>query len=189
MVAALTSWSAGGRCLFLTCNNNLSSPMMAAWFQSITSEKGSSHPLLSMTGTQAACGDRGTVSSCPLPGQLRAFQHHPVLQTSSGQATRQRRPEARSHRRAAQVFVVLHFGLIHMHWKVGFAQTVAFATWCLRCQTRPELFKAADGTLENLIQNDGLPCCFVNHLSGSNFPNFYTMLMTTLQKIQIIFNS
>lgn len=29
--------------------------MTAAWFQLITSEKGSSHPLLSITGTQAAC--------------------------------------------------------------------------------------------------------------------------------------
>lgn len=47
--------SADGRRLSLTCNSNLSSPMTAACFQSITSENGSSHPLLSITGTQAAC--------------------------------------------------------------------------------------------------------------------------------------
>lgn len=51
------------------------------------------------------------------------------------------------------------------------------------------LYSAADRTLENFIQNDGLPCCFVNHLPGSNFLNFYSMLLTTLQKIQIVFNS
>lgn len=55
MAAAIINWSAEGRGLFLTCNNNLSSPMTAAWFQSITSENGNSHPLLSITGTQAAC--------------------------------------------------------------------------------------------------------------------------------------
>lgn len=42
-----------------TCNSSLSSPMMAAFFQSITSEKGSSQPLLRIKGTQAACEERG----------------------------------------------------------------------------------------------------------------------------------
>lgn len=37
-----------------TCSSSLSSPMTAAVFQAMTSEKGSSQPLLSMTGTQAA---------------------------------------------------------------------------------------------------------------------------------------
>ncbi len=39
---------------FQTCSRSLSSPITAAVFQSMTSEKGSSQPLLSMTGTQAA---------------------------------------------------------------------------------------------------------------------------------------
>lgn len=38
-----------------TCNSSLSSPITAAVFQSMISEKGSSQPLLSITGTQAAC--------------------------------------------------------------------------------------------------------------------------------------
>lgn len=33
--------------------------MTAAWFQLITSENGNSHPLLSITGTQAAWGKKG----------------------------------------------------------------------------------------------------------------------------------
>lgn len=37
-----------------TCNRSLSSPITAAVFQSMISEKGSSQPLLSITGTQAA---------------------------------------------------------------------------------------------------------------------------------------
>ena len=36
--------------------------MTAAWFQLITSENGNSHPLLSITGTQAACTKKDTVS-------------------------------------------------------------------------------------------------------------------------------
>lgn len=39
---------------FLTCSRSLSSPITAPVFQLMTSEKGSSQPLLSMTGTQAA---------------------------------------------------------------------------------------------------------------------------------------
>lgn len=38
-----------------TCRRSLSSPMTEAVRQSMISEKGSSQPLLSMTGTQAAC--------------------------------------------------------------------------------------------------------------------------------------
>lgn len=38
-----------------TCKRSLSSPITAAVFQSMISEKGSSQPLLSITGTQAAC--------------------------------------------------------------------------------------------------------------------------------------
>lgn len=157
--------------------------MMAAWFQSITSENGSSHPLLSMTGTQAACGHRAAVSSSPSSPPTP----WPSLCTSFGEATWQRTPEATAGQPKCFQFSIL--GSFRMHWKVGFAQTVAFAIWCLRCQTRAELFSAADGTLENLIQNDGLPCCFVSHLARSNFPSFYSMLVTTLQKIQIVFNS
>lgn len=41
------------KCVF-TCSRSLSSPMTAAVFQSMISEKGSSQPLLSITGTQAA---------------------------------------------------------------------------------------------------------------------------------------
>lgn len=66
-----------------TCRSSLSSPTMAAFFQSITSEKGSSHPLLRMTGTHAACekikrkgtevellrnrGKKRRLSACVLP--------------------------------------------------------------------------------------------------------------------------
>lgn len=41
--------------LFSTCNSSRSSPMTAAFLQSMTSEKGSSQPLLRITGIQAAC--------------------------------------------------------------------------------------------------------------------------------------
>lgn len=44
----------------LTCNSSLSSPITAALFQSMISEKGSSQPLLSITGTQAACKSNTT---------------------------------------------------------------------------------------------------------------------------------
>lgn len=44
-------------CSVCTCNSSLSSPITAAVFQSMISEKGSSQPLLSITGTQAACGN------------------------------------------------------------------------------------------------------------------------------------
>lgn len=39
----------------LTCRSRRSSPQITALFQSITSENGSSHPLLSNTGMQPAC--------------------------------------------------------------------------------------------------------------------------------------
>lgn len=39
---------------FVTCSSNLSSPSMTAWFHCMTSENGSSQPLLSSTGMQAA---------------------------------------------------------------------------------------------------------------------------------------
>lgn len=67
------NWSADGRRLFLTCNSNLSSPMTAACFQSITSENGSSHPLLSITGTQAACTEPlHSLVGVPQPSQQLA---------------------------------------------------------------------------------------------------------------------
>ena len=72
MAAAIINWYTEGRGLFLTCNNNLSSPMTAAWFQSITSENGNSHPLLSITGTQAACTH--TEASHSLAGTPRSGQ-------------------------------------------------------------------------------------------------------------------
>lgn len=78
MAAEIINASAEGRGLFLTCNNNLSSPMMAAWFQSITSEKGNSHPLLSMTGTQAACGHRARPPSAAAPPPRQASSFPPT---------------------------------------------------------------------------------------------------------------
>lgn len=44
--------------VFGTCNSSLSSPMIAAFLQSMTSENGSSQPLLRITGIQAACWER-----------------------------------------------------------------------------------------------------------------------------------
>lgn len=40
--------------LGVTCSSNLSSPSMTAWFHCMTSENGSSQPLLSSTGIHAA---------------------------------------------------------------------------------------------------------------------------------------
>ncbi len=51
-----TRWACGfgGVAWTVTCSRSLSSPMTAAVFQSMISEKGSSQPLLSITGTHAA---------------------------------------------------------------------------------------------------------------------------------------
>lgn len=48
-----------------TCNSSLSSPITAAVFQSMISEKGSSQPLLSITGTQAAWKTKPTTPLTP----------------------------------------------------------------------------------------------------------------------------
>lgn len=100
MVAAIIKWPAEGHGLSLTCNNNLSSPMMAAWFQSITSENGNSHPLLSITGTQAACGHRGTATSAAARHQGSFQLPTNTLTPFSAQA--QVRQHCREHQKPQQ---------------------------------------------------------------------------------------
>lgn len=177
--------------------------MTAAWFQSITSENGNSHPLLSITGTQAACTH--TEALQPLTGTRplgQALRFAPLLSFSAqalsqlswrwseGEATWQRTPEARVHRRAAQFFMFFHFALIHIHWKVGLAWRAASEIWCLHCQTRAELLKCCrcnTGEFNIKWWPHSLLCePFSRELTPSIF---IVCCKKTLQKIQIIFNS
>lgn len=57
----------------VTCSNNRSSPSMTAWFHCMISENGSSQPLLSNTGMQAACTQQNTETHIIV---FRVIQRH-----------------------------------------------------------------------------------------------------------------
>lgn len=119
MTAAIINWSAEGRSLFLTCNNNLSSPMTAAWFQSITSENGNSHPLLSITGTQAACTHTEALQSLvgtPWLGQGLRFAPTPwPLFSAQAQKERQHGKEYQKLEAAGEQPKCLWFSILCLY--------------------------------------------------------------------------
>lgn len=96
--------------------------MTAAWFQSITSEKGSSHPLLSITGTQAACSTQGhhSVSGTRTPERAQGSHQHLTVIFCTGSEPAlvkvvRKEHQNTDHRRATQILMVFQFALIHTH--------------------------------------------------------------------------